>query len=156
MNLSEINKLIKDYFGKPLHIELKLSLKEDSYTNEFIKYYNKRLKGRVIALEHLIKSEIDNNRWIVNDDCNLVMLSIPFLDNTVKCVTCLNSSLHQYLCKKDFDTLDMFFHKIEGLYNLDICELYASMLHYNSKQKIQKNMEQLTNACYKEQQQWYL
>jgi hypothetical protein len=150
MTLLEIDNLIKEKFGKPLHVELDIVLPKEQYTIEFMDYFYKRLHKKSIKLEHLINSPIDNNRWIVDENCSLILLSIPIKTTVLKSFACLKFDLCKYLSEIDFHKINSFFYVINDKCGVELSELYASLLNYNTHHKIKKNVNELTNACYVE------
>jgi hypothetical protein len=154
MNLTGINNLFEECFSKDLHVELKLSLKREQYTQDFISHFHNKLFFKTIKLSHLIGTPIDNERWTINNDCLLVMNSIPkkeWLTNNkigYSSTICLHAELSKYLSRASFQDLNFFFGEIVRLFQLDLEELYATMLAYNTDNHIKKNIAELTNACY--------
>ena len=79
MRIAEINTAYYDVFKKFLHVRLELIGGVD-YTKDFKDEFEKRWKGKEIALSHLIGTVLDTDRWEFDEDLTIKMNSIPIFD----------------------------------------------------------------------------
>jgi hypothetical protein len=158
MNIKNIDTLILEHFFTPLHAELGLSQKKEDYTEEFIDFFDKKLKDKTIRFLHLIDSPIDTNRWLITDDLDLIMYSIPvFSKGLLSIRSCIETNLCSYLAKKEYNRIDKFFDNVCKIFGHNKEDLCMAQYGYNVDNNIEKNIRQLATNIFgynHEQQGW--
>ena len=155
MNVEDLNTVFKRNFDKALHVIVELAKERDDYTKDFLHYYDKKLKNREHPLNHLSNTCIDNNRWMISEDLEIVMYSIPkYTFDRVEVDSCLKIEILKFLSKQAFCNVELFINLVNSIWYHDEEVLLDSLLRYHQENKITRNVREINNAISKIKAVW--
>lgn len=156
MTIKELNGIFQDTIGKSPHVSLELSLKKDMYTKEFIDFHQRHLSKK-IRLCKLIGTEIDNKRWSINEDCNIILESIPvYSERFLEIRTVLNSDIRGFLSTKNIKKIRECIRKLQKHVNITDEEIFYALYSFNEEHHIDINQEAFESEIFLQREPQFL